>query len=428
MRKSLALPLAIATAASLWAQHVPAPAGPQFQPVLISGATAHLGNGQVIEHSLVAFEEGKITFVGQVTVGRGFPGHRVIEATGLHLYPGLIATNTSLGLTEIGAVRATRDQAETGSLNPNVRALIAYNTDSEILPTVRSMGVLLAQITPAGGTISGKSSVLQLDAWNWEDAAYRPDEGIHLNWPNRFRFRFRTRRVEKNKDYEKDVRELKAFFAEAQAYLQTPDPETTNLKFEAMRELFEGSATLYIHADLAAEIEEAVEFAREFHITPVIVGGRESWMVADFLAENQVPVILEGTQNLPRLPDEDIDQPFKTPAMLQEAGVLFAIAGSGNWAQRNLPFQAGQAVPYGLEREQALQAITLNPARILGIAERTGSIEVGKDANLILCQGDLLDMRSSKVLHAFIQGREINLDNKQEMLYRKFKSKYRQGR
>ncbi len=409
---------------NIGAQNVPIPASPQTQPILISGATAHLGNGEVIENSLVAFENGKITFVGNIAAGQGFPEHKIIEASGKHLYPGFIAPNTTLGITEIAAVRATRDMREVGSFNPNVRSLIAYNTDSEVTPTVRAMGILLAQVTPQGGRISGESSIVELEGWNWEDAAYKTDDAIHLNWPNASSFNFFSRQVRKNKDYDKQIEEVKAFFQQALAYTKQANPKKKNLKFEAMRGLFDGSKKLFVHTNLAKSIQEAVQMTKEFDVTPVIVGGRDSWMVADFLKENEVPVILRKTQSLPRFRDDDVDLPFKTPRLLQEAGVLFCFSEEGNWAQRNLAFQAGQAVGFGLDYEDAIKGLTSNTAKILGIEKTVGTIETGKDATLFLCTGDVLDMRSSEVTQAFIRGKEINLDNKQKILHRRFQAKY----
>ncbi len=406
-------------------QYVPVPAPSQTEPVLISGATVHLGTGQVIENADVAFAEGKITAV--VPSGsRPFPGHRVIEATGKQVYPGFIAANTTLGLQEIGAVRATLDNRELGVFNPNIRSLIAYNTDSEITPTVRSMGVLMAEVVPQGGRIAGSSSVVQLDAWNWEDAAYNPDFAIHLNWPASSSFNWSQRRMQRNERYAEELRELENFFDQAQAYSQTPSQERVNLKFEAMRGLFDGSRQLFVHANSVQAIQEAVLFAERYNLVPTIVGGRDAWMITGFLVEHKVPVILDSTHRTPSREDEPIDQPFRTPALLHEAGVLFCQSHEGFWQYRNLAFQAGQAVAYGLPYEEAVKSLTLNAAKILGIDDRCGSIEVGKDATLFISEGDALDMRTNKLTHAFIQGREINLDNKQEMLYRKFQKKYRQ--
>jgi imidazolonepropionase-like amidohydrolase len=240
------------------------------------------------------------------------------------------------------------------------------------------------------------------------------------------RFNFQEQRMEKNENYDKQLRELEAFFKEAQAYQKNPKPETVNLRFEAMGGLFDGSRKLFIHANAIQALQEAVLFAEKFHLTPVIVGGRDSWMIADFLKQHNVPVILDSTQSLPSREDEDVDQPFKTPALLQQAGVLFCFGHEGFWQNRNLAFQAGQAVPFGLSYEDAVKGLTSNTAKILGIDKTVGTIEAGKDGTFFLSEGDALDMRTAKVAQAFIQGREINLDNKQEVLFRRFQQKYKQ--
>lgn len=411
------------------AQTVPVPAPVQTRPILITNATAHLGNGQVIENSYIAFEKGKITFVGNMAVGRGFPDHLVIDAAGKHVYPGFIAPNTTLGLQEIGAVRATLDYADVGEMNPNLRSIIAYNTDSEVTPTVRSMGVLMAEVTPKGGRISGSSSIVQLDAWNWEDAAYAADFAIHLNWPDGSRFNFREGRLEPNEDFQRDLRDLEDFFNQVKSYSAAPTPSVENLRFEAMQGLFDGSKKLFIHTNSAQGIQEAVLFAEKFTITPVIVGGNDAWMITRFLKDHNVPVIINTLHRLPAREDEDIDQPFKTPAMLQAAGVKWCFSHQGQFGgfmeQRNLPFQAGQAVAFGLAYEDAVKGLTGTTAEIMGIAKTAGTIEVGKDATLFISEGDALDMRTNKITKAFIQGRDISLDNKQEMLYRRFQQKYK---
>ncbi|RMG78249.1 MAG: hypothetical protein D6714_18420 [Bacteroidetes bacterium] len=411
-------------ASLLPAQHVPAPAPKQTRPIVIKGATAHLGNGQVIENCAIAFDEGKITFVGSANDRRAFPNHLEIDATGKHLYPGFIAPNTTLGLLEIGAVRATRDVGEVGTFNPNIRSIIAYNTDSEITPTIRSMGVLLAEIVPQGGRIPGSSSIVELDAWNWEDAAYKTDHAIHLNWPSAYSYNWRQRKMSKNDRYAGQVKEIESFFKEAAAYTKKENPEPKNLKFEAMRGLFDRSVKLFIHADDAAAIESGVMLAKEHGMSAVIVGGRDAWMVADFLKESDVPVILGETQSLPRRQHADIAQPFKTPAQLQDAGVVFAFSGGGHWQNRNLAFQAGQAVGFGLKYEDAVKALTSNTAQIMGIGKTVGTIAEGMDATLFISDGDALDMRTANVIRAFIRGKDIDLDNKQKQLYRRFQKKY----
>ena len=407
-------------------QQTPAPE--QSQPILITGATAHLGNGRVIENSVIGFENGKITVVNKASIPMGGTKNwQKIDASGKHIYPGLIAPNSQIGLIEIGAVRATRDAKEVGSINPNLRSIVAYNTDSKVTPTVRSNGILLAQVVPTGGSISGTSSVVELDGWNWEDAAYKLDDGVHLNWPSmmtRTGWREGNPRRVKNKKYGEEISEIKQFLAEAQAYCQQSAVEDTNLKLAAMCGLFDQSSTLFIHVDDAEGITTAIPFKKEYGVEIVIVGGRDSYRAADLLATHKIPVILYQTQSLPYHHDDDVDQPFKTPNALHEAGVLFAIGGEGYWQQRNLPFQAGQAVGFGLPKEVAIQAMTQNPATILGINKTVGTLEKGKDATLIISTGDVMDMRTSNIERAFIRGKDISLDNKQKALYRKFKEKY----
>ncbi len=414
----------------LWSQGSPAP--PQQQAVLITGATLHQGNGQVIKNATIAFENGKIaSATEQAAFGGDRARYSIIDAQGKHVYPGFIAFNTQLGLKEIDLVRATRDYREAGTLNPNVRTIIAYNTDSEVTPTIRSRGILMAQIAPAGGRMPGMSSLVQLDAWNWEDASYLTDEGVHLNWPGMYKYRgWWSKDAEiKNKQYAEQVQELRDFFDQAKSYAADPAADKiTNLKFEAMIPVFQGKRNLYIHSQHARSMMEAVLFAKSYGIHPVIIGGRDSWMITDFLKEHHIPIILRQPQSLPGRKATDIDQPYKTPALLQKAGILFAFSMNGSWQQRNLPFQGGQAVGFGLPYEQAIQALSLNGARILGIDQQCGSVEKGKDATFFISSGDVLDMRSSRIEQAFIQGRAIDLDNKQEALYRKFKKKYERKR
>ncbi|MGI9158321.1 MAG: amidohydrolase family protein, partial [Saprospiraceae bacterium] len=336
----------------LLAAQPPAPALPQAGPILIVGATAHLGNGQVLPNSAIAFEKGKITLVADATTIRIDRSrfNKIFDASGKHVYPGFIAPDTRLGLVEIDAVRATQDFAEVGAVNPNARALIAYNTDSEVIPTVRANGVLLAQIVPTGGLVSGSSSVVQLDAWNWEDAAYRTDDGVHLNWPQARRPGARASRRgpqsdsgEQEDGYEKAIQELRRYFEEAKSYAQKASPEPANLRFEAMRALFSGKMNLYVHVNQARMIQEAVLFAEQYGLKPVIVGGSDAWRVADFLKAHSTPVILSKTHRLPSREDEPVDQPYATAAALHAAGVLFCISEDGVWRQRILPFQACHA-------------------------------------------------------------------------------------
>ncbi|SHN31602.1 amidohydrolase family protein [Mucilaginibacter sp. OK098] len=407
------------------------PAKAQSKPVIIKGGTIHVGNGQVINNGYVAFDKGKITAIGEGAAANT-AGADVIDATGKQIYPGFICPITTLGLIEIGeGARGTVDDEETGDLNPNVRSIVAYNTDSKVIPTVRSNGILLAQPTPNGGTISGQSSVVQLDAWNWQDAAYKTDIGIHLTWPVA-RVQNRRRGVptpgvpqeSPAEKAQKAIDEIENLFNEAKAYADIAKPEVTNIRLEAMKGLFNGAKKLFVNADGAKEIVQAVNFGKKMGIQVVIVGGNESYLVTEVLKDNNIPVILKETQRLPDKDEDDVYLPYKLPKMLQDAGVLYGLTGIGFWRQRNLPFEAGEAVGYGLTKEQAISMITINNAKILGIDKTTGTLEVGKDANLFISKGDALDMISIDVDNAFIQGRNINLDNLHKQLYRKFADKY----
>jgi imidazolonepropionase-like amidohydrolase len=414
--------------AGLFAQDNVYPAPPQQGTLAIVNAVLHTGTGQVIPNASLVFENGKIVSAGVVTIA---PGTKTIDVGGKHVYPGLIAACTNLGLVEVPTVKATVDFAELGEMNPNIHALYAYNTDSKIINTLRSNGILMAGITPQGGIISGASSVVQLDAWNWEDATIRMGNGIHVNMPlltprpNPFRRNNSTPEEQVKQALEK-IESLRSFFREAKAYAAQA-PATVNLKYEAVKGLFTGAQRLFVHCELVREMMMAMDLAKEFNMKLVIAGGSDSWMIASLLKANDVAVLLGKPHESPITDDDDVDQPFKTAAVLQKAGVLFAIAdmdGQGYWRQRNLPFYAGTLAAYGLSKEEALAAITLNAAKILDIADKAGSLEAGKDASFIVCDGDLLDMRSSKITHAFIQGRLISLDNKHQQLYERYKYKY----
>lgn len=418
------------------AQEVIYPAKEFKGKTFITNGTIHVGNGTVIENGTVVISNGKITSVG---AGAGSPGSdtRVIDAKGKHVYPGLILANTDIGLKEIAnGVRASNDHTELGEFNSNIRAITAYNTDSRVMAVLRSNGILLASVAPQGGSVSGSSTIVQLDAWNWEDAAYQMDAGMHITLPS-FISRGGGRRfggfpgfpgaggADAGKSALEKVEEIKSFFRQAKAYIQEPVHSNVNLKLEAMRPLIEKKQKLFVHGDQIKQMLIAIDFAKEFGVDVVIVGGSESFQIADLLKANNISVILDQCLNLPATEDDDIDQPFKTPAALQKAGVLYCISDDdANTRYRNLSYNAGIAATFGLTKEEALSAITLNAAKILGVDGKTGSIEVGKDANIVVSEGDLLDMKTSTVTDALIQGRQINLDNKQKQLYERYKYKY----
>jgi imidazolonepropionase-like amidohydrolase len=420
----------------LQAQETVLPAKEQKGSYYLTNATIHVGNGQVINKGSIKVTNGKIEAVGN---NIAIPGDAVVtDLQGQDLYPGLILPNSSLGLIEINSVRATQDAREIGELNPSVRSIVAYNSDSKVINTLRSNGILLANVVPQGNFVAGSSSVVQLDAWNWEDAAYSTDAGMHVYMPSLLpRPAFGGRgggfggfgggqsAGDPVKEGLEKIEGLKSFFREASVYHQLAAPEKTNLKFEAVRSLLNKKQRLYVHANTVRQILVALDFVKEFGFDMVIVGGSESYQVADLLREHNVSVILQQPHSLPTATDDDVDQPYKTAAQLQKAGVLFAISDDDSQTRgRNLPFNAGTAAAYGLSKEEALASITLNAARIMGVADKTGSIEVGKDANIVVSNGDLLDMRSSNVTAAYIQGRKIDLTDKHKLLNDRFEQKY----
>ena len=421
--------IALLFSTAVFAQETVYPAKPYAGLLFIKNAIVHVGNGQVLENVTIQVSNGKI-----VKIAPDLPipmdDVKVFDVKGKHVYPGLILSGSLLGLVEVNSVRATIDHTEIGDFNPSIRSIVAYNTDSKVINTLRSNGILLANITPQGGVISGSSSVVQLDAWNYEDAAYKMDNGIHLNMPDLLlRPNAGGAQSPATPDPIKkslgEIEAIKTFFREAQAYNNEAKHLATNLKYEAVKGLFNKSQKLFVHCDIVKEMLVAVDFVKEFGMDVVIVGGNESYQLAPLLKANNMAVILNQMHSLPTLADDDVDQPYKTAAALQKAGVLFAINDEdGQTRGRNLPFNAGTAAAYGLTKEQALQAITLNAAMILGVGGRTGSLEPGKDANIVVSEGDILDMRTSIITHAFIQGRLIDLTDKHKQLYERYKMKY----
>ncbi len=411
------------------AQTAPPPAPEQENPIILLGGTAHIGNSTTIVNCAIAFEHGTIT---RVTSADELPLDRdryeIIRIDGKHVYPGLISPVSNLGLSEIGAVRATVDSREIGEMNPNVRTIIAYNTDSEVIPTLRSNGILLAQITPSGGLISGTSSVVQLDAWNWEDAVIKMDDGIHMSWPTMYRRRGYGSSASTTADpnYSTQVLELEKLFTDARSYYEKGNPEQINLKLESMKGLFDGSKRLFIEAGFVKEIVESIQFAKKHGVQHIVLAGgdEDAWLVKDFLKENHIPVIVAHIHRMAKRKDYDVHEPFKLPALFMKEGILTGILYPGATGSMNLPFVAGNAAAYGLTKEEALQCITLNNAKILGIDDQYGTLEEGKSATLVVSDGDILDIRTNQVELAFISGRKIDLDNKHKQLYLKYKEKY----
>jgi len=409
------------------AQQTPAPA--QSKTISIVGATAHIGNGNTIENATLVFENGLITEIGKSSdvSAKG----EIIDAKDKHVYPGFILANSTLGLGEIDAVKATRDDNELGDLIPHVRSLIAYNAESKVTESARPNGLLIAQITPRGGRISGTSSIVQLDAWNWEDAAIKIDDGIHVNWPAGYKTKFvgfgSQIISDQNKNYQKQINELKDFIIQARTY-SLSTPKKKNIPYEAMKGIFNGHQKLYIHVKREQEIIDAVNTVVELGISKVVlVGADESYKVTNLLKKHNIPVLLKRVHTLPGSEDDDYDLPFKTATILVKNGVLTALEGSGQMERmnsRNLPFYAGTTTGYGLSNEEALALITLNPAKILGIDNKYGSLEVGKSATLFISEGNALDMRTNIISKAFIDGRDISLETHQTKLYKRYMDKY----
>lgn len=407
----------------------PTPASKQAEKVLLKGGTFHIGDGNLLENGALLMENGKIIRVGKANE---FPNEKAktLDCAGMHIFPGLILPNTILGLTEVDAVRATLDFQESGTLNPNTRSLIAYNAESEIIPTVRSNGVLLAQVTPRGQLLAGTSSIVQLDAWNWDDAAYKIDDGIHLYYPPRFiKSGWWAERgsTDPNPQREKQLKDLDKLFDDAAFYHRNTEKQETNLMLASMKGLFTGTQKLFIHSENSKDVMESVIWAKGKGVKEVVVNSAAGVLAnLDFLKGQQIPVVVKCIHNLPPNPESDIDFPANLPKKLFDAGILYCLdnsVGMEAMGSRNLPFLAGSSMAFGLGLEEALQSVTLNAAKILGIDKRTGSLEVGKDANLIVSKGNILDARTNQITKAYIQGREIDLNNRHKELNKKFSKK-----
>jgi len=411
------------------AQQTPAEA--QTKAISIEGATAHLGNGKVIENSLIMFNDGKITFVGSAMLKIARQG-TIINAKGKHVYPGFIAVNSTLGLVEIDAVKASDDQREIGVNNPHIRSLIAYNAESKIVESMRPNGVLMAQVTPRGGILSGTSSIVQLDAWNWEDAAIKVDDGIHINWPGSFTsgrwWLGEDPALKADPKYENKIHKIKEYFVNAKLYSNSLK-ENKNLPFEALEGLFNGDKKIFIHVDGQKEISDAILMFKSVGINNlVIVNGAGSENITDILVKNNIGVILQRPHRNPNSEDDAYDYTYTIAKVLTDKGVTVSIGMKGQMERmnaRNLPFYAGTFAAHGLNREVALQLITFNAAKILGIDKTVGTLEIGKDATLFISEGDALDMRNNQLTKAFIQGRDISLETHQTKLWKRYSKKYK---
>ena len=408
------------------------PASPQAKPVAIKGATIHPVSGPDIPSGTIVFENGKITAIG---ADAAIPSEaEVVDGAGKHVYPGLINANTVLGLVEIGAVRATVDVEESGSINPNVRSITSVNPDSELIPVARAAGVLTALSVPEGGIISGQSAVLRLDGWTPEEMTVLSPAAMHLRWPNLTidrRPRARKSVKDQQKEIEKAQKQIRDAFQIGRSYWQArknPGPDfKTDLRWEALMPVFDGKLPLFVHASTLAQIQAVLAWAKEMQLKIVLVDGDDAWRVAAQLKESDTAVVLGPATSLPPRRDDDYDSAWSSAAKLQQAGVKFCIASNGRGAEtneRNVGYEAGLAAGYGLPKEEALKAVTIYPAQILGVADRLGSLEKGKAATLIVTNGDPLDF-PTQIEAAFIDGRKIDLSNRQTRLRDKYREKYR---
>ena len=400
----------------------------QQKSILYTNVTVHIGNGKTIERACVGVKEGRFDLVQQDLPGSLSSKYdSIIDLSGKHMYPGFIALNSSIGLREIDAVRATWDASEIGELNPHIRSLPAYNADSKIIPTVRSNGVLSVQAVPSGGVFSGLSSVFHLDGWNWEDALFAADEGLHLNWPE-YSPSITTKDTARHIKIRRKQDEIMQLLAEAKAYGADASKKERNIRLETLYRLFSGASTLYIHCNTERSIGDALLMLDGIGIKKIVlVGAHEAYKKTALIRSFNVPVVLSRLHRLPDYSEQPTDWPFRLPSVLKDSGITVALSYTGDMeamGTRNLAFTAGTAAAYGCSPEEALQMITLNPAQILGIDKITGSIEKGKNADFFVSEGDALDMRTCKIIRACIKGRVLDLSNHQKELYLKYCKKY----
>lgn len=426
MNKSLISLLVVAAISPAMAHDI-VPGAKQTAPVLLTDATIHTATQGVLENADLLLVDGKIAAIG---VDLAAPaGAKVVALNGKHLYPGLIALANQLGLIEIEAVRATDDTAEVTDTNPDIRARIAYNADSEVIPTVRANGFSYSLVYPKGSALMGQSSLMQLDAWTWQDATVADGVGLHVNWPSASTVAgwwSHKKPEDMAKENAKALQKMKDYFVQAKAYSDAAAAglnKGVDSRWQAMIPVFKGERPLFVHADDLRQIKQAMDLAKQYQLKLVIVGGRDSWRMADELAAAKVAVVFTAPYGIPERDDEANNTAFQTPALLQKAGVKFALSLDGYWDTRNVVFGAGQAISYGLTQEQALAAVTINAAQIAGVADKIGSLEVGKAATVVVSDGDIFDYLTHKVSAMWIDGREVTLNDRNKQLHQKYSQK-----
>ncbi len=411
------------------------PAPPQKKPIVLIGGTIHTMAGAAVEGGMILFDKGKIVAVGKDI---DIPADaRRIDISGKHVYPGMIESASIIGLTEINSTSATRDFSELGEINPNVKAAVAINPDSEHFPVTRANGVAMAVSMPRGGVIAGQAALLMLDGWTWEDMTLKSPVGMIVNWPRMTvitAWWMTQSPEEQRKRSKKNVEKLHKAMEQARAYKVAREAagkkgvpfHKYDSRWEAMLPVLRGELPVWVVADELKQILAALEWAQQENLKMVLVGGADAWRVTDLLRERDIPVIVTPVLRTPSRRDEAFDTPFTLPRKLHEAGIRFAIAGGSAFGnERNLPYHAAKAASYGLPAEEALKAITLYPAQIMGVAGRVGTLEPGKDATLFVSDGNPLEIMTN-VEMLFLQGREVDLNNKHKTLYHKYKTKYQQ--
>ena len=413
------------------------PGEDQKRPIILKGGILHTVSTDIFEGYDILFSKGKIVRIEKNIMAS--PETDVYDVFGKHIIPGYIAPITRIGLVEIGLVKQTRDFAERGSFNPNVKANVSYNPDSDLIPITRSNGVLVVNSVPAGGRISGQSSVMMLDGWTWEQATLKHPSGLHINWPSmRINYGANVKKSEKQQkeEIQKSIRDLDHMVRDVRAYFQrikqrsriAGERQKSDLRLESMIPFVVEKKKIFIHADEARQIKSAVEWAKKNDLKIIIVGGSDSWRLTDLLVKNNIPVVIDQVEKIPTRRFEPIHLPYKLPFLLKQAGVQFCLntiigyPHDGNI--RNLPNEAMRAAAYGLDKSEALRSITLSSAEILGVDDMLGSLDIGKDATFFISETPPMEM-NPKILMAFIQGKEVDLNNHQKMLYKKYQEKYR---
>lgn len=416
--------IGLASLLSLAAQaHYMIPGESQKNPVLIKNATVNTVSNGVLKNTDILIKDGLIANIGKIEVVTA--NTITIEAKGKHVYPGIIALHNWLGLQEVEAVRASVDFWEVGDINPNIYGHIAFDYDSRVVPTVRSMGITHTQVTPLGNLIMGQSSLMKLDAWNMNDGIAKAGTGLHIDWPDigyRLDIWQDKDRAAQQEAREKAIDTLLTAFDDAKAWLVS-DQSTLDQRWTAMSNALKGEQKVYIHATDAREIAEVLAFVQEYQLKAVLVGATDAHLMLDQIKAQNIEVIYDGAFGVPSNDDDAYDHMFTLPGQFAAAGIPFAISISQSWDIRNLPFAAGNTVAHGLDRQKALEAITLTPAKILGVDDMLGSIEIGKQASLIISKGDILDFTGHPVETMMIEGRMVDLNNHHKKLYKKYQQK-----